>query len=206
MNNKQFKKNLFSASRWLHIYLSTTLFSLLLFFSLTGVVLNHIDWLDNTSDEGELIVDLALNDIQEQQSLQELLPYVQKILSDNYHLQAIEKVEFDYESKQIIFDYSLPAGYALVIADISTNKLSIEYSKGNWMNVWSDLHKGRHSGEVWSWVIDISAILMILFAITGMVILFQNRKKRRNAITAAIFGTLSPLIIYWLFVPYLSAA
>lgn len=204
MNSKQFKKNLFSASRWLHIYLSTTLFSLLLFFCLTGVVLNHVDWLDNSSDEGELITRLALNDNQKDQSLQELLPYIQKILLDNYRLHAIQKVEFDHESKQIIFDYSLPAGYALVTADVATNELSIEYGKGNWLNVWSDLHKGRHSGEAWAWLIDVSAILMTLFAITGIIILFQNRKKRGNGVVAALFGTISPLLIYWFFVPYLS--
>lgn len=189
----------------LHIYLSTTLFSLLLFFCFTGVVLNHIEWLDNTSDEGELITDLTLNDTQKQKPLQELLPYVQKFLFDNYHLQTIKKVEFDHELRQIIFDYSFPAGYALIIVDVADNTLSIEYSNGNWLNVWTDLHKGRHSGEVWSWVIDVSAILMALFAVTGMIILFQNRKKRRNGVIAFLFGSVSPLMLYWLFVPYLTS-
>ncbi|MBV1910641.1 MAG: PepSY-associated TM helix domain-containing protein [Kangiellaceae bacterium] len=206
MNSKNIKKKLFLASRWLHIYLSTVLFSLLLFFCLTGVVLNHVDWLDNTSEEGEMTVSMALSESQEQQSLQQVLPYIQKYLLDKYHLETIKTVEFDRESKEIIFDYSLPAGYALVIADIPANQLTIEYSKGNWVNVWADLHKGRHSGEVWSWVIDISAIFMSLFAISGMVILFQNRKKRTKGILAALFGTLSPVILYWFFVPYLSSA
>jgi hypothetical protein len=204
MNNKQLKKKLFSACRWLHIYLSTILFSLLLFFCITGIVLNHIDWLDHSSEEGELTIELTLNDIQEQAPLQELLPYFQKILLDNYHLQTVQKIEFDHDSKQIIFDYSLPASYVLVIADIVNSKLSIEYSKGNWLNIWSDLHKGRHSGKAWSWVIDLSAIFMTLFAVTGMIILFQNRKKRRNGVITVLFGTLSPLVLYWFFVPYLS--
>ena len=36
----------------------------------------------------------------------------------------------------------------------------------------NDLHKGRDTGAVWSWVIDLSAGLMTIISLTGLVLLF----------------------------------
>ena len=69
----------------------------------------------------------------------------------------------------------------------------------------ADAHEeeGRHTGEAWSWVIDISAVLMILFSITGMIILFQNRKKRLVGIWLTVLGVATPAVIYLCWVPQL---
>jgi hypothetical protein len=40
------KKNTASIARWLHIYLSMISFVIILFFAVTGLTLNHADWLD----------------------------------------------------------------------------------------------------------------------------------------------------------------
>jgi hypothetical protein len=79
--------------------------------------------------------------------------------------------------------------------------LLLEYRTGDTLSVINDLHKGRHSGAVWSWVIDISAFLMIFFALTGYVIMFQNKKHRRLAVVFSIAGLISPIVLYLLFVP-----
>jgi hypothetical protein len=42
---------------------------------------------------------------------------------------------------------------------------------------------------------------MILFAITGMIILFQNRKKRLAGIWITVLGVVTPLVIYSCWVP-----
>ncbi len=41
------KKSLSSLWRWLHIYLSMAGFALLLFFSVTGITLNHTEWFED---------------------------------------------------------------------------------------------------------------------------------------------------------------
>ena len=117
-------KKLFVTSRMLHLYVSAALFSLLIFFCVTGITLNHIDWLSS----GE--------------------------------------------------EYSIPAGYAFATWYIYQGTVEVEYQKGSIIAIMNDLHKGRHTGKYWRWLIDISAVFMLLFSLTGLIILFQQLKRR----------------------------
>jgi len=199
-----FSRVLYNSSRWLHIYLSTALFSLLLFFCASGLVLNNMHWLDDTGTESQLEVELPQDWDWQNQDLPVLMPKISIWLSKEYNLPHPRSVEFDPDFGEIIVDYSLPAGGALATILVHEQSLLLEYQQNHWMNIWTDLHKGRHSGTVWSWVLDISAVLMLLFAVTGFVILFQNRKKRGPGVFTAVAGTLTPFIIYLLFVPFVS--
>ena len=100
-----------------------------------------------------------------------------------------------------MLDYPLPAGFAYAELDFTTGELNLDYQTGGFLSLIGDLHKGRYTGEVWSWVIDTSAVLMIIFAITGMIILFQNRKKRLAGIWITVLGIATPLVIYLCWVP-----
>lgn len=42
---------------------------------------------------------------------------------------------------------------------------------------------------------------MILFALTGVIILFQNRRRRMSTLASVALGALTPVGIYFLFVP-----
>ena len=42
----KWQKNTASFSRWLHIYLSMVSFVIILFFAVTGLTLNHVEWFD----------------------------------------------------------------------------------------------------------------------------------------------------------------
>jgi hypothetical protein len=65
----------------------------------------------------------------------------------------------------------------------------------------NDLHKGRHTGEYWSWLIDISAVFMLLFSFTGLIILFQQLKRRGTGLWLLMWGTATPVLIYLIWVP-----
>ncbi|MEC8427647.1 MAG: PepSY-associated TM helix domain-containing protein, partial [Pseudomonadota bacterium] len=81
--------------------------------------------------------------------------------------------------------------------------LLIEHKQGSLLALLNDLHKGRHTGPAWSWLIDISAAVISIFAITGMIILLQHKRYRRAGLSAAFAGTLLPCLYYWLYVPAL---
>ena len=42
----------------------------------------------------------------------------------------------------------------------------------------NDLHKGRDTGPAWSALIDVSAVLMTLISLTGLVLLFYLKLRR----------------------------
>lgn len=190
---------MFKWSRVLHIYMSTALFSLLIFFSVTGVTLNHLEWV-STKNQPQLwqadVPKKVLNDFKPPIS-QAMIDW----LKTTHNLPIAKNIGWDDEFMELTLDYSLPAGYAYVVVDINQGKYSVDYQTGTVFQLLNDLHKGRHSGPVWSWLIDLSAVFMVFFSITGLIILWQNRPKRRVGIILTVLGTFTPVLIYAFFVP-----
>ncbi len=197
-------KSLFQWSRWLHVYLSTALFTLLLFFSVTGITLNHPQWAADTSAPEELSTDIP-GSIRNQLLSQSgaALDGLTDHIALTTGLSDPRSIDVDWELGEIEFDYPLPAGYAFVIAELDSGTLLIEHKQGSLLALLNDLHKGRHTGPAWSWLIDISAAVISIFAITGMIILLQHKRYRRAGLSAALAGTLLPWLYYWLYVPAL---
>lgn len=196
-------KRMFSLCRWLHLYVSATLFCLILFFSLTGLTLNHPAWQSESHTQTlQLNLPEHIADQIKQQSAN-LLPLTQ-FLAANIGLQTPRRVELFMEDSEVTVDYAIPAGYAFVTVDLALNTIEVEYKKGGVISILNDLHKGRHSAVIWSWLIDITAILSILFTLTGGILLLQNPKHRRRAALALLFGIATPAIVYWVTVPQLT--
>ncbi|MGL6067306.1 MAG: PepSY-associated TM helix domain-containing protein, partial [Sediminibacterium sp.] len=63
----------------------------------------------------------------------------------------------------------------------------------------NDLHKGRDTGKTWLWIIDISAILMTLISLTGLVLLLFLKKRRNAGLLLAIVGLIVVILFYWVF-------
>ncbi|MBH0039621.1 PepSY-associated TM helix domain-containing protein [Pseudoalteromonas sp. SWN166] len=199
------KRALYSTSRALHIYISTALFFLLILFCVSGIVLNHVDWLKNDKNNGQVTAtipaELVTKANAQLNTLPTLYPEIEAYLAKQYSLTEVKSIEWEKEDALVMLDYPLPAGFAYAELDFKTGELNLDYQTGGFLSLIGDLHKGRYTGEVWSWVIDISAVLMILFAITGMIILFQNRKKRLAGIWITLLGVATPLVIYLCWVP-----
>lgn len=199
------KRALYSTSRALHIYISTALFFLLILFCVSGIVLNHIDWLKNDKNNGQVTAtipaELVTKANAQLDTLPTLYPEIEAFLAKQYSLTKVKSIEWEKEDALVMIDYPLPAGFAYAELDFTTGELNLDYQTGGFLSLISDLHKGRHSGAVWSWVIDISAVFMIIFAITGMIILFQNRKKRNLGVWITLLGVATPLVIYLCWVP-----
>lgn len=194
-------KRLFSFCRWLHIYISCALFCLLLFFCITGVTLNHPNWTADTHTEIHSIAlpkSIALDDNGEYQ-----IKSIQRFIENKTGLSSPRSVDIAIDMGEITYDYPLPSGYAFVTVILAENIIEIEQASNGFIGLLNDLHKGRHSGNFWSVVIDASAILMSFFTLTGLIILFQNAKHRKQAFIIVLLGSITPIAIYLLAVPRL---
>ncbi len=134
-----------------------------------------------------------------------LLTVITLDLRREFSLPIPSSIELEHEFKEVLFDFKVPAGFATVTLLFEESKLIFEQEKGSLIAVLNDLHKGRHSGNAWSWLIDISAVLIIFFSITGFIILFQGKKHRKAGVTSFLLGTASPYVIYFFLVPALGA-
>ena len=198
-------KALFKWSRWLHIYISGGLFSLLIFFCVTGVLLNHLDWVSGSKNDGSVNGYLPTKQWHTFRSSDK--PLQLRVLSQyanrTFGLPAPSQVNWDDAFDEVVLDFPLPAGYAALTLNTQSGNYVLDYQTGTVWQVLNDLHKGRHTREAWRWVIDISALLIVVFALTGIILLFQNKKKRSLMISVVLTGLLTPVAIYLLCVPRL---
>ena len=65
----------------------------------------------------------------------------------------------------------------------------------------NDLHKGRDTGPVWSVVIDVSAVLMTVISLTGLVLLFYLKLEAGPGLVVALVGTAVVVVVFRLWVP-----
>jgi hypothetical protein len=63
----------------------------------------------------------------------------------------------------------------------------------------NDLHKGRNSGGLWSFIIDLSAFLMIVFSITGLLLALAQRRINRT-LSLSLVTTLAVFLCYLFYV------
>lgn len=199
------KKVIFKSLRWLHIYFSSALFVLLVFFCVTGITLNH-RWYGsehNTETLSETALSLQQLEAWEfygdpwQPKVDQLLDY----LKQNHGLRNSKSIDLDEAAKEVVIEYRVPAGFASAIFSAEEKILYLEQEKGSTLGILNDLHKGRHSGKVWFWLIDISAVFMILFGVSGALLLIYGKKHRRGASLAMLAGLVSPWALYLIFVP-----
>ncbi len=195
-------------ARLMHVYVSTFVFSLLILFSLTGLFLNHPGWFE-TSPQMESVqgqVDAAqahllqaAAGIDSQPDLAGLAEYFRQ----RYGLGEPEYMAWDRNFNEASLDFSAPGGYAQIVLDTVTGGFQIQSQSSGAIEILNDLHKGRHAGGLWRWVIDLTAMLVLVFALTGLALLVNSLRFRTTALVLLAAGTLSPLLIYWLGVPSL---
>jgi hypothetical protein len=77
-----------------------------------------------------------------------------------------------------------------------------EYEKTDrgWISWLNDMHKGRNTGAVWSWFIDIFALACLVFCITGFLILKFHAANRPSTWPVIGFGIVLPMVLALLFV------
>ena len=179
-------RTLVSWSRTIHIYLSIALLIILVFFSITGITLNHADTLTATP-----VVTSQTRD-----SLPDLPREADGSIADSPALAAFLRQEFgvrralatlNVEDDLVIVDYRAPGTSTFVEIDTLTNTLRAETTDYGFIAVLNDLHKARDTDVIWYWFVDASAVVLVIFSIAGFVLLLPNtyRFKRVAAYTLA---------------------
>ncbi|HLO79485.1 MAG TPA: PepSY-associated TM helix domain-containing protein [Chitinophagaceae bacterium] len=198
--SKAVRRTVSSLSRWLHIYLSMGSFFIIFFFSVTGITLNHTEWFEDqqktTTVKGQVNVKWVNTPDTTKIARLELVELLR-----NKHKITGAVSEFVTDDYQCTISFNGPGYTADAFVNREDGSYSLTETRTGLFGIMNDLHKGRDSGKAWKWVIDISAVLMILVSLTGLVMLFFLKKKRVSGVLVAIAGTILILLIYWIWVP-----
>ena len=188
--------------RWLHIYISMFSLALILFFSLTGVTLNHPAWFGSGADrvveaQGRLSVGW-LHPVPPSAQIQKL-----EVVE---HLRQAHGVrgalaDFRVDDHECVVTFKGPGYAADAFIDRETGAYTLTETDHGWIARINDLHKGRDTGPGWSVVIDVSAVFMTLVSLTGLILLFYLKLRRYPGLVVTLIGAVVGLAAFLLFVP-----
>jgi uncharacterized protein len=205
--------------RWVHIYLSMLSLALVLFFSVTGITLNHPDWFFANSERrikekgtiepswlkpkvaaGEAgPPGIAENGVSGSDDRADASKGIAK-LEIVEHLRNTHKiraalVEFRVEENECLVTFKGPGYAADAFIDSQSGRYELTQTFHGMVAVLNDLHKGRDTGPVWSAVIDVSAVFMTLISLSGLILLFYLKLRRVPGLAVGLIGAVAAIVI-----------
>lgn len=176
----------------------------LLLFAITGFTLNHA-----ADIEGEPVVVEAAGQVPDTllpliapddrpDSKKPLPPELAAWVASTFKVKA--GGEADWSADEIYLALPRPGGDGWVAIDRATGEATAESTDRGWISYLNDLHKGRNSGEVWKWFIDVFVVACIVFSLTGLVLLELHAAKRRSTWPLVAAGFVIPAAIAIFFI------
>lgn len=191
--------------RWVHIYLSLFGFAVILFFSVTGITLNHPTWFGGEAERTEQLTGemqtawladpmASTRPVEETPSEFEIKDKlaVVEFLRQKHKLSGAVS-EFRIDETECIVAFKGPGFSADAFIARDSGKYELSVARMGMVALVNDLHKGRDSGTAWSWLIDVSAVLMAISSVTGLLLICFIRRKRFTGLVVAFAGFLITL-------------
>jgi len=179
----------------LHIYLSMAGFTLVVLFAITGVTLNHEDfgWGEPRLTRSTIALPADVLEHADQATL------VQRMRG----MIGVRSPLTDYraDTDQIQATFAAPGRRTIVTVNRAQRTGEVESETRGLLGKLDDLHKGLDSGRLWFWIIDLTALLLIVSALTGTATLLSLRARRRGGFVLAGLGVASIAILYRIWVP-----
>jgi len=213
---KRIRRGTASWLRWLHIYASMFGLAVTLFFSATGITLNHPDWFGeverNTVVEGE--VDPAWVAVRPEPDKPEGNGDDEPTdpLAGVAKLEIVERLrktfgvrgsmtEFGGDDRECFVNFKGPGYSADATIDRKTGEFRLSTTQFGLVAVLNDLHKGRDSGPAWSALVDVSSVLLCFISLTGLGLIFFLKLRRSPGLAIALLGTIAVFALYFGAVP-----
>lgn len=187
-----FKLTLNRFSRAVHAYLSAFAFITLIFFAVTGLLLNHPEWFakaDRPEEISEIVLDPAALDrlsidVEPGEAIAAYLRQETRIIG--------QLSSADFFDDEVYLRFAGPRGQSDATVNLFSGESEIAVRRVGFIEFMNGLHRGRDSGAAWKLFIDISAILIFLLSLFGFILFFLIRFRRR---TSLVLIGLSLLVI-----------
>lgn len=170
------RRDFYRHARYVHGWLSAFAFLILMFFALTGLFLNNPNWFEPAKDENTVTVsmtpDLLAKVKGQENPSTDILNFVRAEHTLVGRFQSSEVLD-----GEVMIRLESPAGSTDVWAMLDTGEIEVSSKPASTVSLINDLHRGKNAGTAWSWLIDISAITILILSIAGF-ILFLSIKSR----------------------------
>lgn len=194
------KTDFYRNARHVHAWLSAFAFLALTFFAGTGLLLNNPNWFATPSHDIDLQVTIPSQVLAQAKTLENPAPL---LLDTVRQLNKTQPLVGAFKSSDLVdgeLDIRLEGakGHTDITVPLDTGLASITITPESTLDVLKNLHRGKHVGAIWKWVIDISAIIILVLSCAGYVLFFSLRKRKTISLwlTGLCFVTLVSLFLW----------
>ena len=181
----------------------------LLLFSITGFTLNHAGQIEakpKVQTKTAQIEPTLLRQVVDQlpaasanKDRAELPPALRTWVQAQWDVDTRGR-EAEWSKDEVYLSLPRPGGDAWLRLNLQDGELEYERTDRGWLSYLNDLHKGRNTGAVWSWFIDVFAAACLVFAITGLIILKMHAGNRPFTWPVTALGLVVPVLLALLFI------
>ena len=200
MTSPQSSGGFYRLCRLLHGYLSAFAFIALIFFSLTGLLLNHPGWLAGEPPETTVHLALPKSEIAGAMAM----PKPAEVLATAVARRTALIGRFksgEAQGGEAFIQFQGSRGASTVTVDTDSGAAEVVNKPSSLLTVLNDLHRGKNSGAAWRWVIDLTAIVVMALSLLGFVLFFSLRFRLKTSLLITAASLLILAAVFFLLTP-----
>ena len=190
------RRDFYRHARYVHGWLSAFAFIILLFFAATGLLLNHPEWFKSDQQEQSFKLTLPstlLHSIQDQENpSQPILDYVRQQHGLIGRYKSSEVLD-----GEVMIRLESPAGSTDVWVLLDNGETEITSKPASTVSLLNDLHRGKNVGTAWSWLIDISAIIILLLSLAGYILFLTIKTGLVTNLILTALSLFAIILLMW---------
>jgi hypothetical protein len=220
---------LLKTARTVHVYLTLFGLTLILFFAVTGFMLNHTEWFLPDDAKLEAMTRRETRTLPLDRLPGGKLPVPSESTGEfggDDKLAVVEALrkEFDVRGEmssfgasrddndrpQIKVEFKRAGGETVATIDAESGKTEVAATYQGWAILATDLHRGnrgnltnevKRTGRVWSFVIDATCFLLLIIAGTGLFLWWSLKSRGKWGAILFLAGTAATAGVYYWCVP-----
>jgi hypothetical protein len=181
-------------ARTVHLYLTLLALALVLFFSVTGFMLNHEDWFVPATSFERTRTGTMPTEILAQP---DRLAVAELLRKDYGAVGLVDSFETEEDRLRVVFKRPGTEVEALIQRESGEAEVTIRTRGVN--AVLLDLHRGKSTGAVWGVVIDVTCVVLLILAATGLVMWSSLKGRGRFGLWVLLGGTIVSAAVALLF-------
>ena len=194
------KFRIYRQCRIWHGYLSAFAFAALLFFSVTGLLLNHPDWFTTDTpamEEGTFaLTPKQLEEVRGSSAPAEVLVQIAAARAVLYG----ELKDGTVAGDEVFVRLQGARGSSDIRASMVDGSVTVVSEGVSAIALMNALHRGESAGTVWRLSIDVVAIVMIVVALAGYAIFLSMSGKLKIALLISLSSVVAAVLLFFAFV------
>jgi hypothetical protein len=186
-------------SRMVHVYSTLFGLALVLFFAVTGFMLNHEDWFDLSEPRTRTETGALPTDVLQPVDKLAVAERLRKDFAASGEVDTFEEEEDDSRRVRVVFKG--PGRRVEALVQVEDGKTTVSYESRGLVGLLTDLHRGKSTGRAWGLVIDGVCVLLLVISATGLVLWSSLRSRGKFGALVFLVGAAASVAVYVLWVP-----